>query len=98
MTALPDTHNRSWYVLAFWLLLSWTFSAADRSLTGPVVTWMINNNIGFMADAPGPYALGGLIGGLFFAGYMPTQFTGGSFGDPDGPQTTIVVIILLGGV
>ena len=27
------------------LLLGWTVSAADRALTGPVVTWMIENNV-----------------------------------------------------
>ena len=62
------------------LLLGWTVSAADRALTGPVVTWMIENNVGFLADADKPYALGGLIGGLFFAGYMLTQFPGGYLG------------------
>jgi ACS family D-galactonate transporter-like MFS transporter len=31
--------------LWFWLLLGWTVSAADRTLTGPVVTWMIGNHV-----------------------------------------------------
>ena len=57
-----------------WLLLGWTVSAADRALTGPVVTWMIGNHVSFLADTSKPYALGGLIGGLFFAGYMLTQW------------------------
>ncbi|WP_163509311.1 MFS transporter [Fodinicola acaciae] len=98
MTALPQTRHRSWYVLACWLLLGWTFSAADRSLTGPVVTWMINNHIGFMAEARLPFTLGGLIGGLFFAGYMLTQFPGGYLGDRYGHRTIIVVSIVWAGV
>ena len=40
------------------LLLGWTVSAADRALTGPVVTWMIENDVGFLKDADKPYALG----------------------------------------
>jgi MFS transporter, ACS family, D-galactonate transporter len=63
--------------LWIWLMLGWTVSAADRALTGPVVTWMIDNDVAFLADASKPYALGGLIGGLFFAGYMLTQWPGG---------------------
>src|SRR4051812_28470302 len=63
------------------LLLGWTVSAADRALTGPVVTWMIENKVAFLADTDKPFALGGLIGGLFFAGYMLTQFPGGWLGD-----------------
>ncbi len=68
---------RPYRTLWFWLLLGWTVSAADRALTGPVVTWMIGNHVGFLADTSKPYALGGLIGGLFFAGYMLTQWPGG---------------------
>src|SRR3954451_22228098 len=59
--------------LWLWLLLGWTVSAADRSLTGPVVTWMIQNKVAFLAHADNPFALGGLIGGLFFAGVAPVQ-------------------------
>jgi MFS family permease len=99
MTAVPvNARPKSWYMLCFWLLLGWTFSAADRSLTGPVVTWMINNHVAFMADTPRPFALGGLIGGLFFAGYMLTQFPGGYLGDRYGHRTIIVVSILWAGV
>ena len=81
-----------------WLLLGWTVSAADRALTGPVVTWMIDNNVGFLADADRPYALGGLIGGLFFAGYMLTQFPGGYLGDRYGHRTVIGVSLLWAGI
>jgi MFS transporter, ACS family, D-galactonate transporter len=54
--------------------------APPTALTGPVVTWMIGNHVSFLADASKPYALGGLIGGLFFAGYMLTQWPGGYLG------------------
>jgi ACS family D-galactonate transporter-like MFS transporter len=80
------------------LLLGWTVSAADRALTGPVVTWMIDNNVAFLADADKPYALGGLIGGLFFAGYMLTQFPGGYLGDKYGHRTLIVVSLVWAGL
>ncbi|WP_064750288.1 MFS transporter [Solirubrobacter soli] len=80
------------------LLLGWTVSAADRALTGPVVTWMIDNNVAFLADADKPYALGGLIGGLFFAGYMLTQFPGGYLGDKYGHRTLIVVSLVWAGI
>jgi MFS transporter, ACS family, D-galactonate transporter len=84
--------------LWIWLLLGWTVSAADRALTGPVVTWMIDNNVGFLADASKPYALGGLIGGLFFAGYMLTQFPGGYLGDKYGHRTIIGVSLVWAGI
>src|SRR3954452_10796418 len=80
------------------LLLGWTVSAADRALTGPVVTWMIDNNVAFLANADKPYALGGLIGGLFFAGYMLTQFPGGYLGDKYGHRTLIVVSLVWAGL
>src|SRR3954447_10418869 len=80
------------------LLLGWTVSAADRALTGPVVTWMIDNNVAFLANADKPYALGGLIGGLFFAGYMLTQFPGGYLGDKYGHRTLIVVSLVCAGI
>ncbi|HEY6760360.1 MAG TPA: MFS transporter [Baekduia sp.] len=80
------------------LLLGWTVSAADRALTGPVVTWMIDNKVGFLADADKPYALAGLIGGLFFAGYMLTQFPGGHLGDRYGHRTIIGVSLVWAGI
>jgi MFS transporter, ACS family, D-galactonate transporter len=84
--------------LWIWLMLGWTVSAADRALTGPVVTWMIDNNVGFLTDASKPYALGGLIGGLFFAGYMLTQFPGGYLGDRYGHRTIIGVSLVWAGI
>ncbi|MFH8985578.1 MFS transporter [Streptomyces varsoviensis] len=86
-----------WHTLWLLLLLGWTVSAADRAVTGPVVTWMIDNGVGFLADARHPHALGGLIGGLFFAGYMLTQFPGGYLGDRHGHRTLIVVSLVWAG-
>src|SRR4051794_4229204 len=84
--------------LWIWLLLGWTVSAADRALTGPVVTWMIGNHVSFLADASKPFALGGLIGGLFFAGYMLTQFPGGYLGDRYGHRTIITISLIWAGL
>src|SRR3954465_7921763 len=84
--------------LWIFLLLGWTVSAADRALTGPVVTWMIDNKVAFLADTDKPFALGGLIGGLFFAGYMLTQFPGGWLGDRYGHRTIIVISLVWAGL
>jgi MFS family permease len=84
--------------LWIFLLLGWTVSAADRALTGPVVTWMIENKVAFLADTDKPFALGGLIGGLFFAGYMLTQFPGGWLGDRYGHRTIIVISLVWAGL
>ena len=65
---------------------------------GPVVTWMIENDVGFLANVEKPYALGGLIGGLFFAGYMLTQFPGGYLGDKYGHRTIIVISLIWAGI
>lgn len=72
--------------LWIFLLLGWTVSAAD--------TWMIENKVAFLADADKPFALCGLIGGLFFAGYMLTQFPGGWLGDRYGHRTIIVISLV----
>src|SRR3954470_20777754 len=80
------------------LLLGWTVSAADRALTGPVVTWMIQNKVAFLADTSKPFALGGLIGGLVFAGYMLTQFPGGYLGDKYGHRTIITISLIWAGL
>ncbi|KAF4406357.1 MFS transporter [Streptomyces lycii] len=89
---------RPWHTLWLLLLLGWTVSAADRAVTGPVVTWMIENDVAFLTDTDNPHALGGLIGGLFFAGYMLTQFPGGYLGDRYGHRTLIVVSLLWAGI
>jgi MFS transporter, ACS family, D-galactonate transporter len=68
---------------ALWavLLLGWVVSYADRTLTGPVIAWMIQNKAGFIGDAANPATLGGLVGSMFFLGYMLTQYPGGRLGD-----------------
>jgi len=81
-----------------WLFLAWMFLYIDRSITGPVVAWMINNNVAFMVDAPMPHALGGIIGGMFFAGYMLTQFPAGYLGDRFGRKTMVVISTAWAGV
>jgi MFS transporter, ACS family, D-galactonate transporter len=92
---------RSWppyRTMWIFLLLGWTVSAADRALTGPVVTWMIDNDVGFLQSASNPHALGGLIGGLFFAGYMLTQWPGGYLGDRYGHRTVITISLVWAGL
>ncbi len=79
-------YRRIW----IWLCLGWVVSSADRTITGPVITWMIQNKVAFMATG-NPYALGGLIGSIFFAGYMLTQFPGGYAGDRHGHRSVIVI-------
>ena len=63
------------------LLLGWLISYADRTVTGPVISWMIANKAGFIGDASNPATLGGLVGSMFFTGYMLTQYAGGRLGD-----------------
>ena len=79
-------YRRIW----FWLCLGWIISSADRTITGPVITWMIQNKVAFMATS-NPYALGGLIGSIFFAAYMLTQFPGGYAGDRHGHRSVIAI-------
>ena len=78
MSANGDLHVAPHY-RRIWLLLclGWIISSADRTITGPVITWMIQHKVAFMA-VDKPYALGGLVGSIFFAGYMLTQFPGGA--------------------
>jgi ACS family D-galactonate transporter-like MFS transporter len=98
MSTQPRARAYDYRMLWFLLMLGWTVSAADRALTGPVVTWMIDNKVAFLADADKPYALAGLIGGLFFAGYMLTQFPGGHLGDRYGHRTIIGVSLVWAGI
>src|SRR3954453_20660768 len=103
-TAIADRGaraSRGWpryRTMWIFLLLGWTVSAADRALTGPVVTWMIDNKVGFLQSASNPHALGGLIGGLFFAGYMLTQWPGGYLGDRYGHRTVITISLIWAGI
>lgn len=82
----PYNYKRIW----IWLCIGWLVSSADRVITGPVVTWMIQQRVAFMATEH-PYELGGLIGSIFFAGYMLTQFPGGYAGDRHGHRTVLVI-------
>ncbi len=84
--------------LWMWLLLGWFASGADRTITGPVVTYMIQTKAPILSGSANPFALGGLVGSLLFAGYMLTQFSGGYVGDRLGHRTVIVIAILWAGV
>src|SRR5215207_7030483 len=83
--------------LWMWLLLGWVASGADRTITGPVVTYMIDAKVPIISGAENPFALGGLVGSLLFAGYMLTQFPGGYVGDRLGHRTVIVIAVLWAG-
>src|SRR3954452_20840543 len=85
---------------ALWslLLLGWVASYADRTLTGPIVAWMIQNKAGFIGDAANPAALGGLVGSMFFLGYMLTQYPGGRLGDRYGHREMIILSLVWAGV
>src|SRR3712207_685859 len=85
---------------ALWavLLLGWVVSYADRTVTGPVIAWMIQNQAGFIGDASNPATVGGLVGSMFFLGYMLTQYPGGRLGDRFGHREMIIVSLLAAGV
>jgi len=85
---------------ALWslLLLGWVASYADRTLTGPIVAWMIQNKAGFIGDSANPAALGGLVGSMFFLGYMLTQYPGGRLGDRYGHREMIILSLVWAGV
>jgi MFS family permease len=84
--------------LWMWLLLGWVASGADRTITGPVVTYMIQAKVPMISAAEHPFALGGLVGSLLFAGYMVTQFPGGYIGDRFGHRTVIVIAVVWAGL
>jgi ACS family D-galactonate transporter-like MFS transporter len=84
--------------LWMWLMLGWAASAADRTITGPVVSYIIANDLPIIQGVNNPYAVGGLIGSMFFAGYMLTQFPGGYLGDKFGHRTIIVISIAWAGI
>src|SRR3954462_9996973 len=81
---------------ALWavLLLGWVVSYSDRTVTGPVIAWMIENKAGFIGDAANPATVGGLVGSMFFLGYMLTQYPGGRLGDRFGHREMIIVSLL----
>ncbi len=82
-----------------WLLLflAWTVAYLDRTITGPVISWMIAHHVGFLASGY-PFALGGIIGSMFFAGYMLTQFPAGYLGDRYGRKVMVTLSTLWAGV
>jgi ACS family D-galactonate transporter-like MFS transporter len=80
------------------LLLGWVVSYADRTVTGPVIAWMISNKAGFIGDAANPATLGGLVGTMFFTGYMLTQYAGGRLGDRYGHREMLLVSLLWAGL
>lgn len=86
----PYDYRRMW----IWLCLGWAVSSADRAITGPVISWMIENKAAFVADSPNPHALGGLIGGMFFAAYGLAQFPGGYAGDRHGHRSVLMISLL----
>lgn len=94
MTSRFQPYHRVWGML----FLGWFIAYFDRTITGPVVTWMIDNDVAFLAASDNPYALGGLLGSLFFAGYMLTQFPGGYFGDKYGYRNMVLISIFWAGI
>lgn len=98
MGSAAKSIGQNYHKLWIWLLLGWIVSAADRAITGPVITWMIENQVAFLGASDHPHSLGGLVGSLFFAGYMLTQFPGGYLGDKFGHRTIIVISIIWAGV
>ena len=95
----PEGRVRSTPYRRVWalLFLAWTMAYADRTITGPIVGWMIANRVGFLASGY-PYAVGGIIGSMFFAGYMLTQFPAGYLGDRYGRKVLIVISTVWAGV
>lgn len=83
-----------------WLLLfvAWTMCYLDRAVTGPVISWMIANQVGMVFSAGEPHAVGGLVGSMFFAGYMLTQFPAGYLGDAYGRRTMLVISTVWAGI
>jgi ACS family D-galactonate transporter-like MFS transporter len=81
-----------------WLFLAWMMLYIDRSITGPVVAWMIEHDVPLIGGSTMPHALGGLIGGMFFAGYMLTQFPAGYLGDTYGRKAMVFLSTLLASV
>ncbi|GEO25011.1 MFS transporter [Alicyclobacillus acidoterrestris] len=93
--AISSRNYRSMWTLLF---MGWMVSAADRSISGPVVTWMIEHKVAFLLASAHPYALGGVIGSVLFTGYMLMQFPGGYLGDKFGHRQIIAIGLLLGGL
>ncbi len=82
----------------FMLFIAWAMCYLDRAITGPVVSWMIANDTGMIINVAEPHAIGGLIGSMFFAGYMLTQFPAGYLGDRYGRRTMLVISTVWAGI
>lgn len=89
-----QSYHKIWSLL----LLGWIVSYVDRTAAGPIITYMIENEISFFANVDNPHMIGGLIGSLFFAGFMLMQFPGGYFGDKFGYRAVIVCSIFWAGI
>lgn len=76
------------------LLVGWFIAYVDRNLMSPIVTYMIQNKIGFFANVASPHAVGGMLSTLFFAGYMAMQFPAGYIGDRFGRKPILVLSIV----
>src|SRR4029078_7855414 len=55
---------------------------------------MIANKAGFIGDASNPATLGGLVGSMFFLGYMLTQYPGGRLSYRFAHREMIIVSLL----
>lgn len=88
------------YYHTIWVLffLAWMISYVDRALMTPIISWMIANKVAFFGTAKNAYTLGGLIGGLFFAGYMLVQMPAGILGDKHGNKVMCVLCIAWAGI
>ncbi len=80
-------HHSVWFIL----FIAWTMCYLDRAITGPVISWMIANDLALIEGVYEPHAVGGLVGSMFFAGYMLTQFPAGFLGDRYGRRTMLVI-------
>ncbi|MFP4197741.1 MAG: MFS transporter [Methanomassiliicoccales archaeon] len=89
---------RSYRIAWMWLFTAWMFCYIDRTIMGPVVSWMIDHQVSFISGAPMPHALGGIIGGMFFAGYVLTQFPAGYLGDRYGSKAMVVISTVWAGI
>ncbi len=98
---MMENEKRGWnYYHTVWLIffLAWTVSYTDRALMTPIVAWMIANKVSFFGNVTNAYTLGGLIGGLFFAGYMLVQLPAGILGDKYGNKVMVVICIAWAGL
>ena len=93
-----DARWKPYHTTWAWLFLAWMFLYIDRSITGPVVAWMIGSDLPMVSGSAMPHTLGGLIGGMFFAGYMLTQYPAGYLGDRYGRKTMVFLSTLLAAV